>query len=837
MAQLVDIGILTIRDDEHQALLDVFPDELADGYLKGKHREYGHRRADAGKLGSYSLAILKQHEQGNGEAQDAARDLLEDVEPSLLLVVGIAGGFPSDELTLGDVVLSTRINDYCVEARKEGAEAQYALSGGPIDRQIQGGISNLAARTKDLGDWTAGLSQKPAVDWMREGQLYGPAKWQEELREKLDAHYGKDAIPRPPRFTSGVIASSDKLVKEPELLFPWIQTARNLLAVEMESGGVYRAARGRCPMLSIRALSDIVGLRRANAWTKYAAEAAAAFTRAYLRTSPIAPSASKPTPPASGSPPSNIGSTTHNALNISGSHVEAANIVVGVQQNYNIASSAPSLDAIAKLVEHGLLDPAAEQLESLERSSWASMSKVEKYRHRKLQGRVLVLRGQPRAAADRYDEAASFIPEDEKSHIHRIDALMLRDDIVGAHQLATQVVAQFPSLILARAVWIRSAPTTRLSDDLLPKPWDGLDPDVASALADRLINENRAKDALEVLQRAHSPGVNLPFWGTYSNAALRYQEQLGRESGPPELLAEGRAALEKALKLCVGEGFRDGKVQLLLNMSYVHRLNGDLDGEWDSLREAAAISPKNKDVRLRTAKVLVDRGRETEAITIFESLLEDGPDYAPFLLGVSLAKRNAEGDLERAAQMFEQTATLITPSVPLLTLDGADGFVQVCRAMKQWDRALAGCTTFAPILGEFRSRELAARIHLERGDKASAERVLADAVEWCTNPEQQRILGLLSAHAGNYERAVVQLESVTPWNEWTESTAALLRAAQATDRDELTIRICRQLRESGISRNSVIDAEAELFKNEEKRELRLSWSSTLSPRRRTRSCG
>jgi hypothetical protein len=55
----------------------------------------------------------------------------------------------------------------------------------------------------------------------------------------------------------------------------------------MESGGVYRAARDRCPMLAIRGISDIVGLKRADAWTKYACASAAAFTRGFLRTRPI----------------------------------------------------------------------------------------------------------------------------------------------------------------------------------------------------------------------------------------------------------------------------------------------------------------------------------------------------------------------------------------------------------------------------------------------------------------------------------------------------------------------------------------------------------------------
>lgn len=43
-------------------------------------------------------------------------------------------------------------------------------------------------------------------------------------------------------------------------------------------------------MLAIRGISDIVGLKRDDAWKVYAARSAAAFARAYLRTTPIPPS-------------------------------------------------------------------------------------------------------------------------------------------------------------------------------------------------------------------------------------------------------------------------------------------------------------------------------------------------------------------------------------------------------------------------------------------------------------------------------------------------------------------------------------------------------------------
>lgn len=281
---IVDIGILTIREDEFRAVLSAFPDDH--DIYRGRHREYALRTADAGEHARYRLAILRQIEQGNGEAQEAARDLIDDLQPSLLLVVGIAGGLPSDDIGLGDVVLSTRVLDFSVEARRFGLETTYNVGGGPISKSIAAGIANLGARESELGDWWEDLPPKPPVSVTR-GKLYGPKDWQREVREKLQVHYGKGVAARMPTFSTGPIASSDRLVKDPKVLLPWIRSARSILAVEMESAGVHRATRDNTPMLSIRALSDIVGFKRQDAWTKYACASAAAFTRAYLRTRPV----------------------------------------------------------------------------------------------------------------------------------------------------------------------------------------------------------------------------------------------------------------------------------------------------------------------------------------------------------------------------------------------------------------------------------------------------------------------------------------------------------------------------------------------------------------------
>ena len=104
--QQIDVGILTIKDEEFSAVLDAFPDDEALYVGPKSRRHYNLRSAKAGNGARYRIAIVRQIEQGTGEAQSVARDMLEELEPLLILVVGIARGVPSEDFTLGDVVLS-----------------------------------------------------------------------------------------------------------------------------------------------------------------------------------------------------------------------------------------------------------------------------------------------------------------------------------------------------------------------------------------------------------------------------------------------------------------------------------------------------------------------------------------------------------------------------------------------------------------------------------------------------------------------------------------------------------------------------------------------------------
>jgi predicted ATPase/nucleoside phosphorylase len=287
----VDVGIITVREDEFEAVLRRFSDVI--GTASGR-REYNLRRVETLDSDTYVVAVLRCAEQGNTEAQDAARDLMEDLDPQWLLVVGIAGGVPASEFTLGDVVVSTRIVDVSLESVQTEGRREYSINGGPLDRTVTTIVANLRAMESRLVGWNdpeAVGVERPAVDLALNTlstNLYGDEEWRAKVQSSLEENFA--AGPRAPLFTTGPIAASDRLIKDDSVLKTLLQGARHVLAVEMESAGIFRSAHGRkTPFLAIRGISDIVGYKRSTGWTRYACRTAAAFAYGLLRARPFPP--------------------------------------------------------------------------------------------------------------------------------------------------------------------------------------------------------------------------------------------------------------------------------------------------------------------------------------------------------------------------------------------------------------------------------------------------------------------------------------------------------------------------------------------------------------------
>ncbi len=284
----VDIAIMTIREDEFTAVRRRFKTErqrIPDGrtYLIGNVKT---------EKQTYTIAIARCSEQGTDASQRLAHHIIHNLDPQLILVMGIAGGVPRDEFTLGDVVVSTRIVNPNVDAWHPDGTTDYMTRGGPPHPLVENIVSLLPGEPQ-LAGWTDTIQlERPILDPEQE-DITGDDEWREKVHTSLNWHFGEEHNRgRPPTFTIGPILSSNNLMKDPARLREILKTHRSILAVEMEIAGVYEAAQGidhQYPVMAIRGISDIVGLQRDSKWTEYACQTAAAFTYAFIMTDPLDP--------------------------------------------------------------------------------------------------------------------------------------------------------------------------------------------------------------------------------------------------------------------------------------------------------------------------------------------------------------------------------------------------------------------------------------------------------------------------------------------------------------------------------------------------------------------
>lgn len=288
----VDFGIITVRYDEFEAAFhNRFP--IIDTAMGV--RRYAISRVQARNGLEYLVALSRCPDQGHGPAQELAEDIIDDIDPQWLVVIGIGGAVPADEFTLGDVVVATVVLDFSLQAATQGKPPSFDLRGGEVYPDVAALVAHLPAMQKALTGWNTKRSIRiplpklniPAVD---SDLLYGEVAWREKVVESLRRHFPTNKEPRLRRLWTGPIGTSNTLVKDTELITALLTGARGIVAVEMETGGVRRAARraGRnYPVLTIRGVSDVIGLKRNPDWTTFACHSVAAFTYALIRTGEV----------------------------------------------------------------------------------------------------------------------------------------------------------------------------------------------------------------------------------------------------------------------------------------------------------------------------------------------------------------------------------------------------------------------------------------------------------------------------------------------------------------------------------------------------------------------
>lgn len=296
-----DIAILTVIPEEYEAviasLLSYGCSVAHDPGSATVPNLFGWVTGDLAGAGGqvYRVVVGVVGKPGPGRMASAVTATYARYKPQYVLIVGIAGGLPQDQLAKGDVAISGVIYDY--EYGKVATNFQPRMDFTyQADQTLLTSAVSLHARDKS---WA--------------------------MRDRQMRPDGGDIVPK---LLPGAIASGGKVVDDAtnDFFAAVLKTWPKLLAVEMEGAGAAaaietaKAAKQKVGFLMVRGISDMPKLsddaqpapvphegNRAerDKWKRYAATTAANFTVHWIsRAWPLAP---RPTKRPKSSAPSEDG--------------------------------------------------------------------------------------------------------------------------------------------------------------------------------------------------------------------------------------------------------------------------------------------------------------------------------------------------------------------------------------------------------------------------------------------------------------------------------------------------------------------------------------------------
>lgn len=254
ISKSADFAIVTVIQEELDAVKSTLDLESS---IKKEGEIYYH-----GRIADHFVVCARCLDRGNLPAQTLTSTIVKHWTPTYILVVGIAGGVEGREnIALGDVITSDSLDYYqMVKLTEMGKKFREV----PVE-QPSSDLRKLANHVGTDDPW-----------------------WQQIKTRRPD---NTNMVPK---VVPGEILSGETLWDNPDSpeLKELLDRYDKALAFEMESGGVARCVYdtpgdAKPGYLTIRGISDYVNrtgnAERRKTWTRYAADAGAAFALALIR--------------------------------------------------------------------------------------------------------------------------------------------------------------------------------------------------------------------------------------------------------------------------------------------------------------------------------------------------------------------------------------------------------------------------------------------------------------------------------------------------------------------------------------------------------------------------
>lgn len=232
-----DVLLVTATEVEARAVLEMFP-----GYRRsfiGNKTYY-----DLGRIGETSV-VMVQSEMGAGGQGGASSTVSEGIQalaPTAVVMVGIAFGFPSDERSIGDILVATQVADCNLLKVGTGANSQVKM----LSRGDRVGTSG----------WLVDRFRAGVKDWLGE-----------------------------PKIHFGLVLSKNDLIDNLDYRNQLLQLEPEAIGGEMEGAGLYVAAQGhKVDWILVKAICDWADGSKADNKSVYQQLAADNVTRFTLHT-------------------------------------------------------------------------------------------------------------------------------------------------------------------------------------------------------------------------------------------------------------------------------------------------------------------------------------------------------------------------------------------------------------------------------------------------------------------------------------------------------------------------------------------------------------------------
>jgi nucleoside phosphorylase len=254
------------------------------------------------------IAVLPDGEYGISSAASVARDMLHSFPNIRIgLMVGIGGGAPSPkhDIRLGDIVVSTsragrgsvfqydfgktiQGQSFCstgflnqpptiLRTAVSGLRAQYERKG----HQLEEAISSVLDKNPRMRQRYKRPDQDS--DKLYQSQAIHPPDSEAICTEtcdmtKLISRHSRTEDEDTPMIHYGLIASANQVMKD-ALIRDRLAAEKDVLCFEMEAAGLMN----HFPCVVIRGICDYADSHKNKDWQRYAAMAAAAYTKDLLR--------------------------------------------------------------------------------------------------------------------------------------------------------------------------------------------------------------------------------------------------------------------------------------------------------------------------------------------------------------------------------------------------------------------------------------------------------------------------------------------------------------------------------------------------------------------------